>query len=143
MGRRPETENSQCPLEGEATRPTTRLGPDNLGSFTRRRSERLLRDWPGPPPDRTKSHICYGQTRYWGFPAGTVIKNCRPMPMQETRETWGQSLGREDSLEEEMATRSGILAWRTPGTEEPGGLQSTGLSDYTRTHAQTTYHCLS
>ena len=36
-----------------------------------------------------------------------------------------QSLGREDPLEEEMATHSSILAWRTPWTEEPGGLQST------------------
>ena len=30
-------------------------------------------------------------------------------------------------LEKEMATRSSILAWRIPGMEEPGGLQSTGL----------------
>ena len=37
-----------------------------------------------------------------------------------------QSLGQEDPLEEHMATRSSILAWRTPWTEEPGGLQSTG-----------------
>ena len=36
------------------------------------------------------------------------------------------SLGREDSLEEEMATHSSILAWRIPRTEEPGGLQSMG-----------------
>ena len=35
--------------------------------------------------------------------------------------------GQEDSLEEEMATHSSILAWRIPGTEEPGGLQSMGL----------------
>jgi len=42
------------------------------------------------------------------------------------RETWVQSLGWEDSLEKEMATHSSILAWRIPGTEEPGGLQSTG-----------------
>jgi len=37
-----------------------------------------------------------------------------------------QSLGREDPLEEEMATHSSILAWEIPWTEEPGGLQSTG-----------------
>ena len=42
------------------------------------------------------------------------------------RETWVQSLGREDPLEKEMATHSTILAWRIPWTEEPGGLQSTG-----------------
>jgi len=42
------------------------------------------------------------------------------------RETGVQSLGGEDPLEEEMATRSSILAWRIPWTEEPGGLQSMG-----------------
>ena len=39
---------------------------------------------------------------------------------------WVQPLGWEDPLEEEMATHSGILAWRIPWTEEPGGLLSTG-----------------
>jgi len=42
-------------------------------------------------------------------------------------ETWVQSLGWEDPLEESMATHSSILAWRSPWTEEPGGLQSMGL----------------
>ena len=37
-----------------------------------------------------------------------------------------QSLGREDSLEEEMATHSSILAWDIPWTEEPGGLPFIG-----------------
>ena len=41
--------------------------------------------------------------------------------VQETRV---QSLGREDPLEEEVATHSSILAWRIPWTEEPNGLQS-------------------
>ena len=44
-------------------------------------------------------------------------------------ETWVQSLGREDSLEKEMATHSSILAWRIPWTEELGGLQSTGCKE--------------
>ena len=35
-----------------------------------------------------------------------------------------QSLGQEGPLEEGMATHSSILAWRSPWTEEPGGLQS-------------------
>ena len=35
-----------------------------------------------------------------------------------------QSLGQEDSLEKEMATRCSILARRIPWTEEPGGLQA-------------------
>ena len=43
--------------------------------------------------------------------------------MQETQERWVRFLGREDPLEEGMATHSNILAWRTLWTEEPGGLQ--------------------
>ena len=43
------------------------------------------------------------------------------------QETWVQSLGQEDPLEEEMATHSSILAWRILWTEEPGGLQLMGL----------------
>ena len=38
-----------------------------------------------------------------------------------------QSLGWEDSLEEELATHSNSLVWKITWTEEPGGLQSTGL----------------
>ena len=41
--------------------------------------------------------------------------------------SWGQ----EDSLEEGMATQPGIIAWRIPWTEEPGGLQSKGLQSWT------------
>ena len=44
-------------------------------------------------------------------------------------ETWVQSLGWEDPLEEGMATHSSILAWRIPWTEEPGGLQSIGFKE--------------
>ena len=43
------------------------------------------------------------------------------------RESWVQSLGQEDLLEKEMATHSGILAWKIPWMVEPGGLQSMGL----------------
>ena len=34
--------------------------------------------------------------------------------------------GQEESLEQEMATQSSILAWEIPWTEKPGGLQSMG-----------------
>ena len=44
----------------------------------------------------------------------------------EVWETWVPSLGWEEPLEKGMATHSGILAWRIPWTEEPGGLWSTG-----------------
>ena len=59
------------------------------------------------------------------FPGGAVLRI--HLPMQETQETWVQSLGQEDSLKEEMATHPSILAWKTPRTEEPGGLQFVGL----------------
>ena len=50
-----------------------------------------------------------------------MLKN---LPANE--ETQVQSLVWEDSLEEEMATHSSILAWEIPWTEDPGGLQSMG-----------------
>ena len=42
------------------------------------------------------------------------------------QETQVQSLGQKDPLEKEMATHSGVLAWKIPWTEEPGQLQSMG-----------------
>ena len=45
------------------------------------------------------------------------------LSMQDTEETWVQSLGQEDSLEKGMATHPNILAWRIPWTEEPGRLR--------------------
>ena len=42
------------------------------------------------------------------------------------QETWVQFLGREDTLEKEMATHSNTLAWKIPWTEQPGRLQSMG-----------------
>ena len=50
-----------------------------------------------------------------------MVKNLPAM--QETRVP---TLGQKDPLEKEMATHFSILAWRTPWTEEPGGLQSMG-----------------
>ena len=49
---------------------------------------------------------------------------CIVPAMQKTQV---QSLSQEDPLEEAMATHSSIFAWRIPGTEKPGGLQSIGL----------------
>ena len=50
------------------------------------------------------------------------VKN--PLVIQEIWETQVQSLGQKDPLEEGMATHSSILAWRTPQTEESGGLHT-------------------
>ena len=82
------------------------------------------------PRDLAQDHILHalpqtnevGSQAFWGFPGGSAVKN--PPVMEETRV---QSLGREDPLEKGMATHSSILAWKIPWTEEPDGLQSTGL----------------
>ena len=55
--------------------------------------------------------------------------------MQETQEVWVQPPNWEDPLEKEMATHSSVLAWETPWTEEPGGLQSTGSHTVRHDHA--------
>ena len=48
-----------------------------------------------------------------------MVKNLPTM-----QETWAQSLGQKDPMEKGMTTHSGVLVWRIPWTEEPGGLQS-------------------
>ena len=50
-----------------------------------------------------------------------MVKNLPAM-----QETWAQSLGQDDSLEEEMATYSSILAWEIPWSRNSGCLQSIG-----------------
>ena len=57
--------------------------------------------------------------------AKLVAQRLKRLPAMQ--ETWVRFLGREDTLEKEMATHSSILAWRIPWMEEPGGLQSPGL----------------
>ena len=51
------------------------------------------------------------------FLVAQMVKNLPAM-----QDTWVQSLGQENPLEKGMVTHSSILAWRIPGTEEPGGL---------------------
>ena len=50
-----------------------------------------------------------------------LVKNSPAIP-----ETWAQSLGWEDPLENEMAIHSRTIAWKIPWMEEPGRLQSMG-----------------
>ena len=58
----------------------------------------------------------------WASLIAQLVKNLPAM-----QETWVQPLGWEDPLEKGMSKHSSILAWKIPGTEEPGGLQSMGL----------------
>ena len=55
----------------------------------------------------------------WASLAAQLVKNPPAM-----RETWVQSLGWEDLLEEEMTTLSSFLGWKIPWAEESGGLPS-------------------
>ena len=67
--------------------------------------------------------------------ASLVAQTVKNLPA--IQETWVQSLGWEDSLEKGMATHCSILAWETPGTEEPGTLPSTGLQELDTTEQLT------
>ena len=71
------------------------------------------------------SLLCCQYTCTRGLPGGSAVKTLPAV--QELREARVRSLGWEDPLEEGKATHSSVLAWRIPGTEEPGGLQSRGL----------------
>ena len=64
------------------------------------------------------------EDRYDEKKASLVAQRLKHLPPM--RETWVRSLGREDPLEESIATHSNILAWIIPWTEEPGRLQSMG-----------------
>ena len=71
----------------------------------------------------------------WASLVDHMVKT--PPAMQQT---WVQSLGQEDPLEEGMATHSSILAWRIPWTEEPGRLQSMESQRVTHSWATNTFH---
>ena len=62
--------------------------------------------------------------RYTSTWASLVAQRVKTLPAMW--ETWVQSLGWEDPLEEGVATHSSILAWRIPWTEGPHELQSMG-----------------
>ena len=79
---------------------------------------------PGSIPGSGRSTgegIGYPLQYSWASPVAQLVKN--PPAMWET---WVQSLGWEDPLAKGKATHSSILAYRSPWTEEPGGLQFIG-----------------
>ena len=53
--------------------------------------------------------------------ASLMAQRVKTLPA--VQETWVQSLGQEDPLKKEMATKSSILAWRIPWTEKSVGIQ--------------------
>ena len=59
-----------------------------------------------------------------------MVKN--PTAVQDVQETQDRSLRGADPLEKKTATQGSIRAGRTPGPEEPGGLQSMGYQESDR-----------
>ena len=85
--------------------------------------------------ERLHFHFHFNLTH--GFPGGSLVKNqpANARDAEKATSIQGGTLqvellqGLEDPLEKEMATPSNILAWETPWTEEPGGLQSMGSQE--------------
>ena len=98
------------------------LGQDTLLQF---QSNIFTKSWHSESLRICLLILCCKLEAYSGFPGGPLVKRTH-LPVQETSETQTGSLGREDPLEEGMATHSSILAWRITWTEEAGGLQSRG-----------------
>ena len=89
----------------------------------------------------SESHFRDGETEAWGFTDGASGKESNAGDTEDTSSIPGQ----KDSLEEEMATHSRILAWRIPWAEKPGGLQSMwpqrDMTEQLGTHTQTKAQC--
>ena len=73
-----------------------------------------------------------------GFPGGSVVKNPPPNPRDAGLISGS---GRSPGEGNGNPPHPGSLAWEIPWTEEPGGLQSTGLQSRTRLSA-TTQNCV-
>ena len=93
-------------------------------------------EWEGAKDESYTSWACWLLSAWWcnkllGFPGAAVAKN--PPAAAGDQETEVPSLGREAPLEQEMAARSRVLAWRIPRTEELGGCSPRGHRDVTMT----------
>ena len=73
---------------------------------------------------KTKRPNCEPNVVSRGFPGGSVVQN-----LPAIQETWVQSLGHEDPLEEDMETHSSIFAWEGPWTEELAGYSPQGSTE--------------
>ena len=74
---------------------------------------------------------------FWASLVAQLVNNL--LAMQETQVRF---LGQENPVEKEMATHSSILAWRSPWTEEPGGLHSIGSQELDRTVTEHAWACM-
>ena len=91
-------------------------------------------------PVSSQSSVCfcvlvsssYKNNSHW-IRASPVAQWGENLPAMQ--ETWIQSLGREDPLEEGMVTHSSILVWKIPWTGKAGRLQSRGCQESDKTEA--------
>ena len=123
LGRGGHRAASRCWKSGCDWGPRSRPAPPALGSCTRAGLQVLRELMPslrGESAGRHSRGQSPGGPYSKGLPRGCQWRRTR-LPVQETRETWVQSLRQEGPLEEEMATHSRILVWEIPWTEEPGG----------------------
>ena len=84
---------------------------------------------------RYKPTLIYQLIFDWASLKAQLVKN-----LPAVQETQVRFLGQEDPPEKEMATHSSILAWRIPGTEEPGRLLSKGSQELDTTQQLHHHH---
>ena len=96
-----------------------------------------------PPTNRRLDDRFRHFSGHFGLPWWLSCKEPSCQYREGKRCSFDPSQGREDPLEKEMATHSSILAWKTPRTENPGGLQSMESErvghDWAYTHARILY----
>ena len=108
-------------------------GAESLDTLTQSR-------WPADPGKQHTAQSPIFSSQQGGVDTEGLGKR-KDLPAKQ--ETQVRSLGREDPLEEEMATHSKVLNWKTPWTEEPGRLQSWGRKEAVTTeHAHTVWEPL-
>ena len=99
-------------------------GTGEPGGLPSMGSHRVGHDWSHSAAAAVTSSYLPYKTR--AYLVAQMVKN---LPAMQEIQVW--SLGWEDPLEKGMATHSSTLTWKTPWTEEPGGLQSMGLQSDT------------
>ena len=120
------SENSSCSLWGRLIAGPLAIITPTVGTWSKATNFNIT-GWRGQGNEKTFQAQGLNPDNLWCLPGGSVVKN-----PPTTQETQGRSLGWEDPLEEEMATHSSVPAWKTPWTEEPGGLQSMGVTKRVR-----------
>ena len=130
-GRRPHVPDATRSLSRLLKQQSPQASPERVGT-------RVPRPGQHPQLGRLCGGSCEwahssGQCIY--YPQAGVVVRSPPTNAGERRDV-GLSLGQEGPLQKGMAAHSSVLAWRIPGTGEPGGLRSTGSQSQTQLSTQ-------